>query len=269
MKISRQKYSMEELLTFAEYLNDGHSLKETSEHFNINYGTLKSNLTKHGLREPSRKVNNKTSEQNLDYFNKIDTHEKAYFLGLMFADGYIYTNAYKTSKTCGIALQLEDKYILEYFKNELKCTNNISNYKNSAKLAITDNDLYYDLEKLGIKEQKSNLDYDFPNIDEEFINSFILGYFDGDGCITIKASKAIVVSICCNSQYFLSQFQDILLNKYGIETNIREEQGNRKNPIFILYFKGRVNQLKLKNIIYKDSKIYLSRKHEKFMEIPC
>ena len=271
MKIERQKYTMEQLHEFAEYLNDSHSLAETAKHFNINYDTLKVNLTKHGLRKPIRKVSNPTIKINdlcIDYFKEINTHEKAYFLGLMYSDGYIQSTAYENSKIIGIALKLEDKYILEKFKEELQIKTELKDYKNSSKLSITNKGIYDDLVNLGVVEDKSHSDIVLPPISKEFMNSFILGHFDGDGCITIKSSGAIVVSICCNSEIFLKSMQDFL-NEVGIETNIRNEQGKRKNPLYILYFKGRKNQLKLKNFMYKDSNCYLKRKYEKFLEIPC
>ena len=271
MKIERQKYTMKQLLEFAEYLNNGHSLAKTAEKFDVNYDTLKANLTRHGLRKPIRKVVNPTERINsldINYFKCIDTHEKAYFLGLIFSDGNICSGNYESSKITSITLKMEDKYILEYFKKELQVDTKIGEYKNSAKLSITNSGLYNDLINLGVKEDKSNLDMILPEIPLEFMNSFILGHFDGDGCITIKANNAIVVSICCNSEIYLESMQKFLTS-VGIETSIRCEQGKRLNPLYILYFKGRKNQLKLKDLIYSDSKIYLIRKYDKFMKIPC
>lgn len=274
MQIERQKYTMDELQVFANYFNSGKTLKETAEHFNVKYDTLKTNLTKHGFRTPIRKQSKKNISENRinfneNYFEFIDSHQKAYFLGLLFSDGYICSTVYETSKQVGIALQLSDKYILEYFTNELNILNSLKVYKNSIKLVCTSEKMYNDLVKLGLKERKSNLDFTFPNIPEEFYESFILGYFDGDGCISIKQTGAIVVTICCNSEKFLKDMSNILNNCFNIETNIRMEQGVRKNPLYILNFKGRKNHLKLKEIFYRNCPVYLDRKYKKFMEIPC
>lgn len=133
----------------------------------------------------------------------------------MFADGYISKTPYGVN--IGIALQLQDKYILEYLKREINVSNKISNYKNSSKFSVTCQHMYNILKNLGIKEDKSHLNYKIPNIDEKFINSFILGYFDGDGCITIKSTGYSVVSICCNSRLFLEDVQKYL-NKLSIAT---------------------------------------------------
>ena len=42
-------------------------------------------------------------------FSKIDSHDKAYFLGFLMADGYICTTPY--NKQIGIGIQTKDKYI--------------------------------------------------------------------------------------------------------------------------------------------------------------
>lgn len=120
---------------------------------------------------------------------------------------------------------------------------------------------------MGIQENKSHTDYIIPNIEDKFINSFILGYFDGDGCITIKSTGYSVVSICCNSKIFLESLKTKLL-QFGIITReiITEKRSN--NNLYVLYLSKRENQLKFKNFLYRDSKIFLKRKYNKFLQIP-
>lgn len=207
MKINQLKYTQEQIKSFGEYYLQGHSLKETSEKFNVNYHTLKQNLIRFGYRTPKKKLDHQRVEK-ICYFDNIDTSEKAYILGFLFSDGYITKTAYGVS--IGLALQLSDKYILEYIKKEWGVKNKLSEYKNSAKLQVTDQHLYDKLVELGIQENKSHRDYVIPNINKSLINSFILGYFDGDGCISIKSTGYASVSICCNSKTFLESVQEYL-----------------------------------------------------------
>lgn len=269
MQENRRKYSKEIVKEWAEYFNSGHTLTETSEFFKVPYKSVVHLLTKDGFRKQSREQTKlrKQRQDSIDYFKEINTHEKAYFLGLLFSDGYICSTYYDVSKSTGIALQLRDAYILEYFKEKLNLSGKISVYKNSAKLVITNIGVYNDLKKLGMVENKSHSEYTIPNIPEEFVNSFILGYFDGDGCITLKKSGAVVVSICGNSKVFFEDLQNIL-KKYGIETRLNCETKRQVNPLYVLYLKGRPNQLKFMDFIYKDCPIYLKRKKEKFDEMP-
>lgn len=113
MKINQLKYSEEQIKEFGEYYKSGHPLKETAEKFGVNYHTLKQNLIRFGYRTPKKKLENQRVEEIL-YFDKIDAPEKAYLLGFLFSDGYIAKTAYGVA--IGLALQLQDKYILEYIK---------------------------------------------------------------------------------------------------------------------------------------------------------
>lgn len=118
------------------------------------------------------------------------------------ADGYICSSAY--SKIVGIALQSCDSYILNSLKDEIQLQTSIYQYKNSNKLVLRGSiHIYNTLQKYGISENKSHQDYSIPNISDEFFNSFVRGYFDGDGCISLKSTGYSVTSICCNSKIFL------------------------------------------------------------------
>lgn len=265
MQINRLKYSIEEIEQFGKYYQEGHSIKDTAEKFGINYHTLKQYLIKFNYRTPSKKLHNQRVPEN-HYFDEINTPEKAYFLGYWYSDGYISKTIYGTS--VGIGLQLQDKYIIDKLCEEMKISNSIGIYKNSAKLQYTDQHTYDNLVRLGVQEDKSHKDFKLPNIPDELMNSFILGYFDGDGCITIKSTGYSVVSICCNSKVFLEEVKEWLDNK-NIQTRpINIERGSRKNDLYILYLSGRENQLRFFDLIYKDCSIYLNRKHDKFMQIP-
>lgn len=264
MKTNQLKYTIEQITEFGEYYKNGHSLKETSEHFNVNYETLKQNLIRFGYRKPSKVLKNQRVSPNT-YFDIIDSHNKAYFLGYLYADGYIASTPY--GKNIGIGLQLQDMYILDFLKSEMNLSNKIGIYKNSCKLQFTDQHTYNNLQKLGICENKSHKDFHIPNINPEFLSSFIRGYFDGDGCITIKSTGYSVVSICCNSKIFLNDIKSILeLNK--IECRPISIEKRKYNNLYVLYILKRESQLKFKNFIYKDSNIFLKRKYNKFLQIP-
>lgn len=51
---------------------------------------------------------------NKDYFRIIDSNEKPYFLGLMYADGYV------SERSIVLSLQEGDKLILEKFKKSIE-----------------------------------------------------------------------------------------------------------------------------------------------------
>lgn len=268
MQINRLKFTKEQVDNFASYYNAKHSIKETAQHFNVKYREILHYLIYFGYYKPKRKQSNVPNMcEDENYFENIDTSDKAYYLGLMMSDGYIQSNLY--NKEIGIALKTEDKYILDKLNNYISPKKQVVKYRNSYKWKIVSPKMYKDLEKYGIVENKSHSEYHYPNIPKEFDKDFIRGYFDGDGCITIKSTGYIVVSICGNSSIFLNDLKKKLL-EYNIHTrpllcSIR----GRNNPFYTLYISGRENKVYFKNLLYDNATTYLKRKNEKFMRIPC
>lgn len=268
MQVNRQKYSLEILIQCSKYLEKDHTLWETADFFNLNYKTMINGLIRYKLYSPKR--HHKISKNSCifpNFFEVIDTHEKAYFLGYLMSDGYICSTTY--NKQIGIGLQTQDEYILDYYRNIISPKLRVRRYKNSSKLVFTSTKMYNDLIKLNFTENKSTKDYHFPSIPEEFYCSFICGYFDGDGCITIKSTGYSVCSICGNSKVFLADLKNILSSNNIQTREISTENRNRNNPLFVLYLSKREGQLNFKNFIYSKTPIYLKRKYDKFMKIPC
>jgi intein/homing endonuclease len=130
----------------------------------------------------------------LQYFNKIDSNNKAYLLGFIAADGAI-VKQQSGVKSLTITIHAKDVSILELLKKELNSSLSIKiiNYKfkslSSYKLdvdhrrfTISRKPLIEGLENIGLTSNKSltmpNL---LINIPDEYKKAFIIGYFDGDG----------------------------------------------------------------------------------------
>jgi len=96
-----------------------------------------------------------------DYFENIDTQNKAYILGFFYADGNVGLN----KRTVQIALQARDVHILESMKREFGCIErplifDKRSYRNSNKqdvylLTIKNNKMHKDLCRLGVVPQKN------------------------------------------------------------------------------------------------------------------
>lgn len=120
------------------------------------------------------------------YFDEINTEAKAYFLGLLYADGYN-----NEERNCvQISLQEQDKEILELFNKEIKSNRpllflNLKKYnknnQNCYRLSISSVKISKRLKELGCLQKKS-FKIIFPTfLREDLIRHFIRGYFDGDG----------------------------------------------------------------------------------------
>jgi transcriptional regulator with XRE-family HTH domain len=195
------------------------------------------------------------------YFNKINTEDKAYFLGLMYADG----NVSKRKNLFKIGLQEEDKEILNKFAIYLKTNKPISceppnkknkTWKHNYKLTIIGKKITKSLVDLGCVPQKS-LILQFPTteqVPEHLLRHFIRGYFDGDGHISTHLS---IVS----SKYFIDGLINII-RFHDLEYKIY----NCKNEFTKRLVVGKKKSyLKFLSWIYKDATIYMQRKYEKYI----
>ncbi|MFX1489232.1 MAG: hypothetical protein ACFFBI_08800 [Promethearchaeota archaeon] len=158
-----------------------------------------------------------------DYFSLITTNKQAYFLGLMFADGWISVQHSKTrvAYRIGFALKIEDRAIVEDFTTSIGFTRDkvdIKDFIDSKtrkryKMAYLyfgagSSSLKYsmanDLIKLGMTyrvNEKTGRRYKNPIlpifcdskgiIQKNLMLSFLLGYYDGDG--TLKDNKYPII----------------------------------------------------------------------------
>ena len=184
-------------------------LKEKGYGPNLKYVRLKQN-------QPNKKY----VDENI--FETIDTEEKAYWLGFLYADGCVN----RTSDRIELSLKEDDYKHIWKFKNFLKSEHNIGKkqkvIKNkifiSYRLAITNKKLKYDLINKGCVPNKTKI-LKFPTEDQvpkHLIHHFIRGYIDGDGCITNNQTSKVSLEIL-GTQNFLEgilKFYNLPINKY-------------------------------------------------------
>lgn len=205
---------------------------------------------------------------NQDYFNKIDNQNKAYFLGLMYADGHISNRKY----LC-INLQEEDRCVLEEFKNCLEYTGplqllkaKIKGRKNQYKLCIYSPKLCESIIKLGCEPRKS-LILKFPTKDQvpdKLLKHFVRGYFDGDGCIH---KNGVGVSLVSTNDFCLG-LQDKIKDLLKIDTSFIFKNKYYKNNITREFKITTYNDAeKFLDWIYKTGLISLPRKYSRYIEI--
>lgn len=239
----------------------GLSREDISNELNIRYDSL----CKYLKSINDNNYNNKKYSYNENVFEKIDSEEKAYWLGFLYADGYI-----RTSGKGGIVqLSLGEKDLiqLEKFKkflnsnNKIKKNVSILNGKSyvSYKIVISSLKMANDLTNLGCFENKS-LNLKFPTeqqVPNEYIHHFMRGYFDGDGCITGIKSKSFSV---IGTNAFLKEYQSKLIKELGLN----KTKFSKCGQAFTLRYRGNIQIIKIRNFLYKNSSIYLERKHSKF-----
>jgi hypothetical protein len=244
-----------------DYLS-GLSYNLLSEKYNICTWSIGNVLKKNNIKSRIRK-----HKCNEDYFEKIDSNEKAYWLGLLFADGYVrkrkqLNGKHKQGGVVGISLKSGDEYLLEKLIIDLestyKLTKQIKNNFSSYKLEVNSSKMTDDLINLGCVPNKS-LKLLPPNLTDEFISHFIRGYFDGDGSIGRYNGNLKFTLLGTNE--LLSWILNFFKQK-GIKTN--PKICKRKN-IYTIQVNSKLDIELIKNILYTSSNnYYLKRKKEKF-----
>ena len=230
---------------------------------------------------PKRSISdiNRRYYRNSNYFDVIDTPNKAYFLGFLYSDGNVYA---KDNKHCmTITLQEKDVTILAQMKNELEYEGPLrkielskkkETYKDQWTLSLTDEQICNSLIDKGVIPQKS-LKLLFPTfLDKELLSHFIRGYFDGDGNIYHYKSPT-------HNQWSIQIVGTInfceALHKILLELNVKNtiktpsyyktHDNHNNDTTKILYISGTLNCVKFGDYIYNNSDMKLERKYRDYI----
>ena len=131
------------------------------------------------------------------YFSEY-TPECAYIAGFLMADGNLAFGKHKRYRV-QINLNIQDIEILHFIKNQIVPNHNLiffdsiteNNYlSRKVILNFEHPQITYDLLKLGIFPKKTGFEHIPSILPKEYWNSFILGFFDGDGSVKKVKSKS-------------------------------------------------------------------------------
>lgn len=230
----------------------GKSCQEIANHFNVAFHSISNLLEKHGIER-----NNRYYNLNLDvnYFENIDSYDKAYFLGFLITDGSV--NA--LDNAVRMELAPKDKYILEKFNEKVNSSNKIYDRKDKpgAVFSVKCQKWKQDLAKYGVVPQKTDSVY-LPKLSDEFMPHLIRGMIDGDGWISHKAHQ---IGFCGNEKC-VSQLRDFLVQKLNVyNVKVIHPETN----LWQITWASQKDIEAIGNYIYQDKQdCYLTRKYEAF-----
>jgi hypothetical protein len=185
-------------------------------------------------------INEKKNYENLktDYFENIDTKEKAYWLGFLYADGYVGPNG----RRFGMTLALKDEDQMDRFMQVIGLDSSFKKYygpyKNTGKflqINISNEIFVKNLINKGCTYKKT-FTISFPELGNiEFDLAFLLGFYDGDG-------SSNRTDICCGNINFLNQIKE----KFKLMFDITERK-NKYGSAFYLNLGAELKRKLLKN----------------------
>lgn len=242
--------------------------------------TIKNILLRNNVLIRTENTWTKKYDINEFFFEKIDTEEKAYWLGFLYADGCV-TRYY-------IILQLhqKDKNMIQKFKKSIKYSGPIELREQKihyggkygtviakqAKIRISNKKLRKDIVRLGCIPRKTFF-LKFPNekqVPKELKRHFIRGYFDGDGTVYLRKYQAKNKKQRGNAQVIstyemVSKIKNFFLKRCDINSNsLSISEHSKSKGIYILSFCSHKSMEAFREFLYKDSTIFMERKKAVF-----
>lgn len=206
--------------------------------------------------------NNKRPFLNRYIFQEINTEEKAYWLGFLYADGSVGS----TDNRIELGLAEKDLHHVEKFKKFIGLDNKICYRENTKSYRYSFKDKIFKeiLISKGCVPQKS-LILKFPTLEQvptEYVRHFLRGYFDGDGHFTNTAD--------CFEAGFIGTLDFIQESLKKLPENLKKDSKikdvHRKDGAKTYSFYSYHDVKIFLDFLYKDCSIYLDRKYEKYLD---
>lgn len=207
--------------TWIELYKAGNSLKEIADQYDTFPQTVHKHLKEHIELRDYEEASIQYSIEHIDDFKRIDTPEKAYWLGVWYATGSVFKNA--TSVECTLVVASKDRELLERFRKRIGYERSVEDIqqeqKNVSRLRFTQQSFYQLLTKHGLTTDKSQR-LQFPLwLKRKLYPSFLMGYYEGKGfCQYRKKENGSFQALLAwyGSEEFLLSVQHILRKETGI-----------------------------------------------------
>jgi hypothetical protein len=234
---------------------------ETAKYFDYNIKTIFRILQKRKV-----KIYQNTIDLDEKYFKNISCWQKAYALGWYFSDGYI-TKTKDGYFRCGINLNTKDIEILKFIKKQISYKGKIYNYIKYRKgtktfISTLTSGCYEFVKNLryqGVHERKS--DYLLPpkHIPNKYLNSFILGFYEGDGTYKYKNGNHLSIVGTVDMCNWICK----VLKRNNMYSKVRKKH----KKLYSVNIERTNDIIRFYNYVYKDCTFSLKRKEKEFLNI--
>jgi hypothetical protein len=244
----------------------GRNCSDIAKDYNVEYYIITKILLDNGIIIDQSLIKRKFSV-NDNYFDKIDTEDKAYWLGFLYGDGCI-------GKTrVGLGLKESDLSHIEKFANALdyngtitlveKIMRNKSFY--SHRVSISSRRLAQKLREFGCYSRKTFI-LRPPKLNINLERHFWRGLVDADGSL-YYGNKSLGIHLL-GTKYILDGFiQFLYRNDYKHNINTRRISHLKHDRILQVSVLGNNRARWIVNLLYNNSKIYLDRKYDKIKHL--
>ncbi len=272
----KRKVALSDYKQIGEEYVAGQSTHKLGAKYGVSAAIILKILRKENIETRNAEDTHRIYAINEDYFDTIDTPEKAYILGFTYADGC----NIKEGNFISYDLNTKDIDVLQKIAERIYLDNphdRVHNYvreretKRGLKkfpysvLTLNSKHICGVLDKLGCEPRKS-LTTKFPLwlTDKELQRHFIRGYYDGDGGLFITDIKGRgALARIIGTTPFIDSCIDII--KKSVDTNIYVEvldKGLRR-----LVISGNQQSKRFLDWLYQGSTIHLNRKFKLYQQL--
>lgn len=199
----------------------------------------------------------------VDYFDCIDTKEKAYILGFIAGDGHIGNDEIE------ISVKLMDNEITQFISNQIGSTYKESKIFNKQKRIFPSSSTFVYSKHIATKLKmmfggRLKNERSLPRIKKELEPYMVLGFFDADGCITWgyrKDRNRLWQKISFTSQPNLLISLQNILYKEDITSIIRPKSNE---DCSVIEFSNELDIFKFMKYLPNDS-FFLRRKYNTYL----
>jgi hypothetical protein len=262
-----QRSSEEDILSMYKDYIEGMPFSKIGIKYNKTPGSLCSLFKRHKLKARSTSEAMRIYNINENFFDKIDSEEKAYIFGFICSDGHV------SDKQIIFKIKESDKDILYKIRNcfgsNVPIRVQVQHNRHYAILRLTNKYLCNKLRGHGIISRKT-YHMQVPNvIPKEFLRHYYRGLFDGDGCLGIYSrirkngvlEKFKIAIICSGDKLFLKYIKDDILNNSGAFCGSILVNKNSMGTSYQMRWWNKQAFL-LTKWMYSNCNIYLIRKNE-------
>jgi hypothetical protein len=234
-----------------DFYNESKSLRKVAAKFKINRARVTILFKEKGIKINQSCRDRKASIKS-NIFDDLN-EESAYWLGFLYADGYLD----ETRDNIALELGIQDLKHLEEFA-EFVGYNKPVKYrvdKPTCYIHFSDKVMVRSLIKNQLRQKKS-FTAEFPEMKKHLIFHFISGYFDGDGSVYYVGKMSSGLNVI-GSESFITSLHKIV--GFGKTRKVPKVEG-------MCYFELTNNPdvMKFYNQIYKSNFYRLKRKQDKF-----
>jgi intein/homing endonuclease len=253
------------------------SAAEAARMLGINYKTYREHAIRIGVFKTNQGLKGYTGKEkcpekdfrkhkvNDNIFKTINA-DTAYWLGFIASDGSVVDNSLR------FVLNARDREtlqrFLEFTESDYEVHDHTASYTDSngikhefdaVNIKIISDEIVNDLAKFGIVQGKKYKDIPFINyIPYEYRIDFMIGFFDGDGSVSVSPNAITIASNYSNAE----GIQEILRG-IGIEYSV-----SSRDSIRIIYIHSKESFTKFRQLYITKNKQYgvMQRKYNKFIE---